>query len=423
MNNPRRRPPADPMVRALIQQARGAAAARRASTGSAGLSRRQFLTVGAGVAGTAALLAACGTGGAPGASSSALPSPATDVSDAEKLVRWANWTLYLDQNDAGTEYPTLNAFTKQTGIEVEYLEDIEDNDTFYGKVSGQLANGDDIGYDIVTPTDWMAGRMIRLGYAQELDLDNIPNAANLVSTLRDVDYDEGRKHALTWQSGFGGLAWDKAKVPGGMQSLDDLWKPELAGKVEVLSEMHDTIGLIMLSQGVDPAGDWGDAEYDAAIELLREKITSGHIRQVKGNSYTQDLVSGDCWACIGWSGDITALNYEADNRFDFVVPEAGGTLWSDEMLIPVGATHKKNAETLMNYYYEPEVAAEVAAWVNYVTPVDGAREVMEQSDPELAADTNIFPDDETLAKVHVFRTLTPAEETKYNGQYLEVIGA
>lgn len=412
MSTFRRRPPADPAIRALIAAQQRVAAAR--------LSRRGFLTGSLGVAG-AGLLAACGTGGAPAAGADG--APGTDLSETEKLVRWANWTLYLDMDDDGVTYPTLEAYTEQSGIEVEYTEDVDDNDTFYGKVQGQLASGQDIGYDIVTLTDWMAGRMVRLGYTQELDRSRIPNADNILASLADVDFDPGRAHTLTWQSGFGGLAWAKDKVPNGLVGVSDLWAPELAGRVEVLSEMRDTIGLIMFDQGVDPAGDWGDDEFDAALAFLKEKIDSGHIRQVKGNSYAQDLVSGDAYAVIGWSGDITALNYENDDRFEFVIPEAGGTLWSDNLMVPVGATHKANAEDLMNYYYDPEVAAEVAAWVNYITPVSGAQEAMAAIDPELAENTMIFPDEATLSKVSVFRTLTPDEETTYNGAFLDVIGA
>jgi spermidine/putrescine transport system substrate-binding protein len=414
MSPDRRQQPTDPRVRALLAQA------ARGSR-SPGMSRRGFLATAFGAVGTGALLAACGTGGSPSGASA--PAPGADLSDTEKLVRWANWTLYLDQDDDGTTYPSLEAFMDSSGIDVEYTEDIDDNDSFYGKVSGQLANGQDIGYDIVTLTDWMAARLIRLGYTQELDRSRIPNADNILANLADVDFDPGRAHSLTWQSGFGGLAWAKDKVPNGLHSISDLWAPELAGRVEVLSEMRDTVGLLMLDQGVDPAGDWGDDEFDAALAVLKDKIQSGHIRQVRGNSYTQDLVSGDAVAVIGWSGDITGLNYENDDRFEFAIPEAGGTLWSDNLLIPVGATHKANAETLIDHYYDPEVAAQVAAWVNYITPVQGAQEAMTSIDPELAENLMIFPDADTLSRAHVFRTLTPQEETTYNGAFLDVIGA
>ncbi|WP_149202494.1 polyamine ABC transporter substrate-binding protein [Actinotalea subterranea] len=396
------------MIRALVRAQRHA------------VSRRSVLALGAGLAGGGALLAACGTGGTPSAGSST--GPAQDLSETEKLVRWANWTLYLDYDDQAQAYPTLDRFTQETGIEVTYAEDIEDNDAYFGKVQGQLANGQDIGQDIVTLTDWMAGRMIRLGYTQELDKANIPNAANLLASLQDVSFDPGRAHSLTWQSGFGGLAWSKAAVPGGMRTVSDLWDPALAGRIEVLSEMRDTVGLIMLDQGVDVAGDWGDDEFFAALEVLDAQISSGQIRQVKGNSYAEDLVSGDALAVIGWSGDVTVLNAENGDQWEFALPDAGGTLWSDNLMVPVGSTHKANAERLIDYYYDPEVAAEVAAYVNYICPVQGAREAMEAIDPTLVENPLIFPDDATLERAHVFRALSADEETRYNEEFQAVIG-
>ncbi len=407
-----RRPlPQDPTIRALVQaQTR--------------LSRRSVLAGGAGLAGMGALLAACGTGGSssPGTATDGTGG-VTDRSDTDKVVDWANWTLYLDYDEVTRTYPTLEAFTAETGITVNYVEDIDDNDSYFGKVQGQLANGQDIGQDIITLTDWMAARVIRLGYTQEFDPANMPNAANLLPDLKDVSFDPGRTHSLTWQSGFGGLAWNTTAVPNGLRSVSDLWAPELAGRVEVLSEMRDTVGLIMLEQGVDISGDaWGDAEFTAALDVLKKYIDNGHIRQVKGNSYAEDLTSGDALAVIGWSGDITVLNFENDGGYEFALPEAGGTLWSDNMMIPIGSPHKKNAELLMNYYYDPKVAAEVAAYVNYICPVEGAKEAMADIDPSLVDNPLIFPDEATLAQSYVFRALTAEEETRYNEAFQGVIG-
>lgn len=405
--------PEDPLTRELVQQARAAA-----------VSRRSVLAGAAGAAGLGALLAACGTGGTGGGATTGTGiTPGTDVSDTEKLVRWANWTFYLDYDDDTRSRPTLEAFTEKTGIEAQYVEDIEDNDTFYGKVQSQLAQGQDIGFDIVTLTDWMAARLIRQGYVQELDHGNIPNLDNLVEGLRNVDFDPGRKKSVTWQSGYALIAWNTELVPEGLEAVSDLWKPEYKGRVEVLSEMRDTIGLIMLEQGVDISGDWGDDEFYAALEVVEEQIASGQIRQVRGNSYTEDLISGDAIAVMAWSGDIVALNFEADDKFAYKIVDSGVTLWSDNLMVPIGATHKKNAELLIDHYFEPEVAAEVAAWVNFITPVEGAREAMEAIDPELMDNELIFPDSDTLAKAHVFRSLSPEEEEKYNGDFLSVIGA
>lgn len=400
-----KRPVTDPMLRSIINSQ---------------LSRRRLL-MGAGGLSVAGMLAACGTGGGTGDSSSK-PSPAADVSDSEKTVSWANWTLYLDYDDSTQKYPSLEAFSAASGIKASYSEDVDGNDTYFGKVQGQLAAGQDIGQDIVTLTDWMAARLIRLGYTQELDLANIPNSKNLLATLQNVDFDPGRKHSLTWQSGFAGIAWNKEAFPKGLKSVSDLWAPELKGRVEVLDEMRDTMGLLMLENGVDITGDWGDEEFDNALDVLSKQISDGQIRQVKGNSYKEDLISGDALAVIGWSGDITQLNFEEGDKWEFAIPDAGGTLWSDNLLVPIGATHKANAEQLMDYYFDPVNAATVAAYVNFICPVEGAREAMEAIDPELVENPLIFPTDDFLANAHVVRTLTADEETDYSGRFQTAIG-
>jgi spermidine/putrescine transport system substrate-binding protein len=239
---------------------------------------------------------AAGTGTGTG-SASAEPSikAGTDVSDTEKVVNWANWTLYLDKAEKGNKYPTLEKFQKSTGIKASYAEDIDDNDSYYGKIQGQLKRGQDIGKDVITLTDWMAGRLIKNGYVQKLDKANIPNSKNILDNLADVDFDPGRNYSLTWQSGFTGLAYRKDKVGGDLKTLQDLWDPKLKGKVVVLSEMRDTIGLILLSQGKD-LKTFTEDDFMAAVEELQKHVDSGQIAQVKGNSYMEDLRSGNAVA-------------------------------------------------------------------------------------------------------------------------------
>ncbi len=395
--------PEDPLIRRLVQQARASQ-----------LSRRTVLAGGVGGA-TALALAAC----APG--SSGAPTPATDQSDSDKTLKWANWPGYMDEDEEGN-YPTLLAFTEETGIAVDYLVEINDNNEYYAKVRDQLALGQDIGADLITLTDWMAGRLIRLGYTQELDEANIPNKANLVPDLLNVGFDPGRTHSLPWQGGFAGLCWNKEKLPDGLKTLEDLWDPELAGKVVVLSEMRDTMGLILLSEGVDISADFSEDDFNNALDIFREKVTSGQIGAVRGNSYTQDLINGDAIAGIVWSGDVTLINGEVgSDLFEFAIPESGGTLWNDNLMIPIGSPRKKNAEKLINYYYEPEVAAEVALWVNYITPVVGAKEAAVAIDPEAAENQLIFPDEETLSQVKTFRALTGAEEQSFSTAFQSVL--
>ncbi|MGZ4625456.1 MAG: polyamine ABC transporter substrate-binding protein [Kineosporiaceae bacterium] len=422
----RRRPPLSPEAAAVLRALTGSG-----SPATSGLSRRALLA-GAGGLGLGAVLAACGTsgtatspggGGGASGSPSAGPSPAQDRSDTEKVVNWANWTLYLDKSDDGKHYPTLEAFTKQTGIKATYSEDIDDNDTYYGKIQAQLKQGQDIGKDVIVLTDWMAGRLIRQGYVQKFDDGAIPNAKNLLPALQNVSFDPGRHSSLTWQSGYAGLGYNKQQVKTPIKTVDDLWRPELKGRVEVLSEWRDTMGLIMRSQGVDIDKPFTQQQFDKALEVLQTQLDSGQIRQVKGNSYKEDLISGDALAVIGWSGDIFQLNSENGNKWVFALPESGGTLWSDNLMIPIGSPHKKNAETLINYYYEPKVAAEVAAYVNYICPVQGAQQEMEKIDKDLAKSPLIFPTDADLQKVQVFTKLDPAEETKYTLAFQKALGA
>ncbi|WP_167047434.1 spermidine/putrescine ABC transporter substrate-binding protein [Salinibacterium sp. ZJ454] len=393
--------PEDPIIRRLIAEAQRAQVSRRA------------VLKGVGVSAAALALAAC----APQAGGEL--TPATDESDTDKTLRWANWPSYLDQDDEGN-YPTLIAFTEQTGIEVEYLVDVDDNNTYYAKVRDQLALGQDIGADTVVLTDWMVSRLVRLNYVQELDHANIPNIKNLTPSLAHPDFDPDRTRSVPWQAGFAGICWNKEKIPNGMTSVNDLWNPELSGRIGVLSEMRDTLGLIMLQEGIDIT-DFSAADFQTGMDVFREQVGSGQIGAVRGNSYIEDLQNEDTLAAICWSGDITLLNAEAGDKWIFAIPEAGGTLWNEAFVVPMGSTRKTNVETLINYYYEPEVAAEVAAYVNYVTPVEGAKEAAAAIDPALADNQLIFPNEETLSQVHVFRTLTNAEEQEFGAEYQSVL--
>lgn len=383
------------------------------------MTRRGVLGGAAGLA-LAGLLAACGTGGT--GKTTTAPTAAADLSDAQQRLGWANWTLYLDYDDQSKTYPTLEKFIKQSGIDVQYAEDIDSNDSYYGKIQGQLAAGQDIGQDLITLTDWMSERLIRMGYAQALDHANIPNLANLLPDLKDVRFDPGRKFSLTWQSGYTGLAWNKKAFPKGLRIVEDLWDPALKGRVTVLDEMRDTMPMLLLDQGVDIAGNWGQDEYSSALEVLERNIANGQIRQVKGNSYKQDFVSGDALAGIVYSGDITQLNFEEGDQWEFIMPERRGLIWSDNFMVPIGARHKANAEKLMDFYYDPVVAAEVAAYVNYLCPVVGAQQEMAKIDPELVEDPLIFPDQEFLAKATTERELSVEEETDLQNQFQAVIG-
>lgn len=372
------------------------------------VSRRAVLA-GAGGLGAAGLLAACGGG--------------SDSADSANSVRWGNWPLYLDYDEETKKYPTLEKFKEQTGISAEYFEDYNDNDEFFGKVQAQLKLGEDIGYDVVTPTDWMAARWIRLGYTQKFDAANIPNKSNILDSLASPSFDPNREQSLTWQGIMAGFGWNVEKNPKGIRTLDELFAPQNKGKIVVLSEMRDTIGIILRSQGVDLQTVTED-QFMNAVDFMAKKIADGWIRGVKGNEYAEDLTSGDATAVIGWSGDMFILKSENEGKFDFAIPDSGGTISGDNLMIPstASAEGKANAEKLINFYYDPAIAAEVAAYVNYVCPVKGAQAEMEKISPELASSPFIFPDAATSAKLSVFRSLTPAEETSWGEAFQKAAG-
>jgi spermidine/putrescine transport system substrate-binding protein len=390
------------------------------------LSRRSVLRGATAVGALAAagpLLAACGTKAAQKTASD--QAAAKDLSDTEKVVNFSNWPLYIDVDEKNEKvHPTLEAFAKQTGIKVSYTEDINDNDQFFGKIRADLAAGNDIKRDIIVLTDWMAARLIRLKWVQQLDVKNIPNVKNLQPSLQKVAFDPDRANqpnSLPWQGVMAGIAYN-TKVTQPVRSMSELLtRADLKGKVTALTEMRDTVGLTLLDNGADPA-NVTDAQYDQALAKIESAVKSGQIRRFTGNDYTQDLASGNVAACVAWSGDIVQL--KADNpNIEFVIPDAGGTRSNDNMMVPNKAAHKKNAEELINYYYDPKVAAQLAAYVNYLCPVTGAQEEMQKIDPDAAKNPLIFPTDKDLAKLHGFKALDDKTEQTYNTKFQKVIGA
>jgi len=329
----------------------------------------------------------------------------------------------MDTNDKTGARPSLDAFVKQSGIDVSYTEDINDNNEFYAKVRTQLEQGQSIDRDLVVLTDWMAALWIESGYAQKLDKSIMPNAsANVIDKLQNVSFDPGREYSLPWQSGFGLFGWNKSRLKSligtdTLTSVDQLFNPKLKGRVTVLSEMRDTMGILMAWQGNDPS-NFTEAQFMQAIDALRTQIDNGQIRSVEGNSYMSDMESGNVVAVIGWSGDVIQLG----NRFGIALPETGGTLWTDNMLIPALAAHKKNAELIMNYYYDPQIAAQISAYVQYISPVKGAQEAMKKIDPSLVDNQWIFPTSQTLEKTFVFMTLTQEQDLKYQREFQKAIG-
>lgn len=368
----------------------------------------------------ASLLAACGTEGAQKTESE--QAATEDLSDKEKVVNFSNWPFYIDVDEKDeSKHPSLDRFQALSkGVKVNYTEDINDNDQFFGKIRADLAAGNDIKRDIIVLTDWMASRLIRLRWVQKMDHANIPNLRNLAPPLQNVDFDPQRDYTIPWQSGATGIAYNE-KVTKPVTTIEQLFTdPALKGKVTALTEMRDTMGLILLQQGKNTVR-FSDADFDAAIAYLDKAVKSGQIRKFTGNDYTSDLAAGNIAACIAWSGDVVQL--QADNpSIKFVVPEAGAMLWSDNAMIPNKAAHKKNAEQLLNFYYDPVNAAKLAIAVNYVCPVAGAQEEVAKVDPEVAKNPLVFPTDETMKRLNVFKGLDEKEEREYSDKFQKVTG-
>lgn len=390
------------------------------------ITRRSLLAGGLGT-GAAALLAACGARSdqaAPATSTgSASPSPAftgQDVSDTEKVVAWSNWPYYIDILEDGDEgTTTLQDFTAATGVEVRYSEDINDNEEFWAKTSPILKAGRGIDRDLVVLTDVTAARFLRNGLIEPLDRASMPNSTNVIASLADTAWDPGRAYTLPFLNGLIGIGYNKALAGRELRTFSELLTPEFAGKVAISSEMEDTMGFFLMAAG-KRTEDFTDADFDAAIADLQEAFDRGQFRRVAGNDYGADLTNGDLVASIGYSGDVLQIQLENPD-VQFYMPEEGGGFYSDVFLIPAGAQHHRNAEKLIDFYYDPVAAAKLAAYVQYLSPVEGAREAMETVDPSQVDNPAIFPSDADLAQAHTWRVLAPEEESRYLDQYQAVV--
>jgi spermidine/putrescine transport system substrate-binding protein len=363
------------------------------------------------------LLAACGGGG--GIEGAQQETGATTVEQvlADEMTV-SNWPYYIDQNDDATEFPTLDQFTEATGVKVNYMEDINSNEEFFGEIQAPLSRGQGINRDIVVPTAWLAARLKGLGYLQKLDKSAIPNMANLEDTLKSPPWDPNRDYSLPWQSYITGIGYDPDKVGGELTSVEQLLDPALKGKVTMLDSMEDTVALFLLEMGGDPA-DPDPTAFNEICDKLKKAVEAGQIRQFTGNDYTGLLAGGDAWASIAWSGDIIILQPDNPN-LKFTMPDAGGISSVDTMVIPTGGD-VYTASTFMNFFYDPKIAAQVTAYVNYISPVKGTKEEVAKIAPDLVEDPLVFPTPEMLESLHEFSP-EAIENPEFQEKWQSVIG-
>jgi spermidine/putrescine transport system substrate-binding protein len=334
--------------------------------------------------------AGCGTD-EPDATADADKAPVVKKGPVRGSFTFSQWTLYVDPGKRGT----VAEFEKATGVDVEYVEEINDNNEFFGKIRPQLERGDSGGRSMITLSDWLAARMYKLGYLQRFDYSQLPNVKqNLLPSLRHPAADPKREFTIPWQSGMTGLIVRSDLAPG-VDEIADLYDPKYKGKVSLLTEMRDTVPMTLKSMGIDPEEATQD-QWLEAVGKVAEAAESGQVRAFTGNDYIKDLAKGDTWIALGWSGD--AVQLQRDNPdIKFVMPKEGCMLWSTSMEIPVGAPNPQAAQEFINFVYDPEVQADIAEWVNYVTPVQGVKEILRKRDPALAKSQLIFPSEDYTA--------------------------
>jgi spermidine/putrescine transport system substrate-binding protein len=383
------------------------------------ISRRRLLArggaMGLSAAGLSAFLAACGGVKGTNAKTTDESKKAPAVNHPKVAIgtwTFANWPLYIDKK-------VLKSFDKQYGGHVKYTEEINDNFEFFGKVRQQLQAGKPIGRDIVTLTDYMAARWVRSGYLEPLDRKNIPNAKNIVDNLASINYDPKRAYTLPWQSGAIGLGYNIKKTGRELKSVKDFFDPKFKGRVTMLSEPYDAADTVLLGDGVDASKASID-QILGAIQKIDKANKAGQFRRFTGNDYATDLAKGNVWVAMAYSGDLIQL--QSDNPdLRFAYPEEGAMLFTDNMMIPKGAAHPYAAETMMNYVYDPEVQAKITAYVNYIPPVKGVKEILAKKDPKLAANPLIFPPADV--KLHPYPALSSADERKMQEAMSQVTGA
>ena len=339
----------------------------------------------------AALAAGCGTDETNSANAGGDHADVVPKGPVKGSFTFSQWPLYIDPGKKGT----VAEFEQATGVDLKYVEEINDNDQFFGKIRPQLARGDSGGRSLITVSDWLAARMDKLGYLQHFDYSKLPNVKkNMIPALRHPAADPNRAFTIPWQSGMTGLIVRSDLAPG-VDSINDLYDPKYKGKVSLLTEMRDSVPMTLKAMGIDPERATKD-QWLQAVDKIAKAADSGQIRKFTGNEYIKDLPKGDTWIALGWSGD--AIQLQKDNpNIKFVMPKEGCMLWSTSMEIPVGAPNPQAAQAFINFVYDPKVQADIAEWVNYVTPVRGVRAILAKRDPALARSQLIFPSERYTA--------------------------
>jgi spermidine/putrescine transport system substrate-binding protein len=397
------------------------------------LSRRELLR-GAGRGGLglslASLLAACSSGSssAPPPSSAKLPPLAGELSVAQ-------WPLYIDR--AHGTFPTLEAFEKASGVKVDYEDIIPDNALFFAKLVPQFQRGQDTGWDLIALSDWVVSLMQQARWIERLHWDHLPHVSkNLLPAFRDPNYDPNNAHSVPWQGGTTGIAYNPKLTGFEVRRFADLWDQRLAGHVGMLTEMVDSMSLTLLMLGIEPETATLDDARTAQEKLLQQR-EAGLVRGYYGQDYIDQIVQGNTWASMAWSGDVfyyKELGGAPD--LEFVIPEEGGVIWVTPLEIPILAQHPTDAHAFMDWYYRPDIAVQVTDWVLYMTPVAGVQELMaEKAANAKDAGTKTYyealstspllfpPKDPAEANLHEYKAMDEAEYQQWAEIFAKVTNA
>jgi spermidine/putrescine transport system substrate-binding protein len=364
-------------------------------------------------------LAACGGGG-----DGAGGTTAAGTQELADTLRFSNWPYYIDRDPNNKQKsPSLEQFTAQTGVKVEYVEDVNDNATYFGKIQGPLSQGRGIDRDLIVMTDnsRFPGLLVGKKWVEELDKERIPNMANLIDAQKSPPFDPDRTYSIPWLSGITGIATN-LKASGGdvvttMQQL--LEDPKLKGKVTLLTEVADTMSPIMLENGDDPS-KVTDESWNKAFDRVQKAVDAGQIRRFTGNDYVADLERGNIAAAVSWSGDV-ATGLAANKALRWNLPEKGSDIWTDNMFIPLEGS-VPTASEYMNFVLDPKIAAMIAVGSGFISGVKGVKEEAVKLDPESANNPLIFPDDEILSNVVQFDSAALNNQT-YIEQWQKLLGA
>ncbi|MBO3739211.1 polyamine ABC transporter substrate-binding protein [Actinoplanes flavus] len=384
------------------------------------LGRRDALRIG-GLSALGAALAACGVPGKAQPEASADPASALaafwEGRERNGTVDFASWPLYMDPSK-----PELARFTEQTGITVNYEEVIQEMGPWFAKVQPQLSAREPIGYDLMVITNGIQfGRFRSAGFLAPLDHTRLPNfTANAAAKYTEESFDPANVFSVPWASGITGIAYDPDKVDGPITSLADLWNPRYKGRVGMMSDVTELANFGMLASGITP-GRSTEADWRTAAAKLRQQKDAGIVRNYYEQDYLDALGKGEIWISQAWSGDIFQKNLSDGTNLKFVIPDEGGTIWTDNLAIPVTAANPVDALMLIDFFYQVENAASLAGYINYVCPVPAAQQRMradaaaktgdDRAHLESVADSSlVFPSDADYGRLHYYTGFTTAEE-------------